>query len=117
MCVSRDVTTGLRHLLGAEIGLAECCCLPQYKAPWELPALGNPPCAACGVLYLWAERKSSLLHSTSLDQQGEKPRPWVGSWGEEAEEPCVKAAWEEGAKQQRGRLPLRPLPVSVVMGW
>lgn len=35
----------------------------------EILPLGNLPCAACGVLYLWAERKHSLLHIISLDQQ------------------------------------------------
>lgn len=70
-CISRGVTVGrgcgqCRGSLGAEIGLAKCCCLPRYKAPWEPegnPSLGKPSlCCPGGFEPLGREKTQFALY-------------------------------------------------------
>lgn len=99
----QDVSTAWGHgwcecLLEAEVGLANCCCLPLYKAPWELdgnPSLGTSSShRMCGFV-LVAGRKHSLLRIISLDQQEKSRGLGQDCWDRGAR---VEAAWEEVAK-------------------
>lgn len=80
-------------------------CIGLLGSWGEILPLGHLPCTACVVLYLWADRKRSLLHAISMDQQ-EKNCGLGRVAGRGAH---VEAAWGEAAKQHQGRFLLYPL--------
>lgn len=80
----------------------------------EILRLGTLPCPACVVLYLWAERKHSLLHIISLDQQEKKAMALGGTAGRGGRREPRESSLAGGSKAATRQIPPAPAPCCIV---